>query len=83
MGALAAGLTYGVSKDAALSHFRKAAGLAPASAIICIEHANGLLLLDPDRYAQEARELYARAAAVEPADEMERLDVERARRGVR
>ncbi|HVW70690.1 MAG TPA: hypothetical protein VHB68_17050, partial [Steroidobacteraceae bacterium] len=82
LGALAAGLTYGASKDAALTHFRKAAQLAPASAIICIEHANGLLLLDPDRYRQEARALYARAAEVEPVDEMERLDVERARRGL-
>ena len=82
LGALAAGLTYGASADAALIHLRQAAKLAPGSPIIHIEHANGLMLLDADRYRAQARELYAEAAAVEPADEMERLDVERARRGL-
>jgi tetratricopeptide (TPR) repeat protein len=82
LGALAAGLTYGVSGDAALDHFQRAAKLAPESPIIHIEHANGLLLLDANRNRERARELYAEAADFEPADAMERLDVERAGRGL-
>jgi tetratricopeptide (TPR) repeat protein len=82
LGSLAGSLTYGASGDAALDHFRRATKLAPQSAIIHLEHANGLLLLDADRYRERARALYAEAADFEPADEMERLDIERARRGL-
>ncbi len=82
LGALAASLTYGASPDAALDHFRHAAQLAPASAIVHIEHARGLLLLDADRYREQARALYRRAAACQPRDAMEGLDVEHACRGL-
>jgi len=82
LGSLVAGLTYGASADAALNHLRQAAKLAPASPIIHIEHANALLLLDASRYREQAQQLYAEAADFEPLDEMERLDVERARRGI-
>lgn len=82
LGSLVAGLTYGASADAALNHLRRAAKLAPGSPIIHIEHANGLLLLDEGRYREQAEELYAEAADFEPLDEMERLDVERARRHI-
>jgi tetratricopeptide (TPR) repeat protein len=82
LGSLAAGITYGASANTALTCLQRAAKLAPSSPIIHIEHANGLLLLDADRYRDEARTLYAEAAALEPADEMERLDIERARRGL-
>jgi len=81
LGTLAAALTYGASRDAAVEHFTRAQNLAPASPIVLMEHANGLLLLDARRHAEEARELYRQAASLEPADAMERLDVERARRG--
>jgi len=81
LGALAAGLTYGVSRDAALEHFGQAARLAPDSPIVLMERANGLLLLDARRYRDEARALYAQAAALAPGDAMERLDIERAQRG--
>jgi tetratricopeptide (TPR) repeat protein len=82
LGALVASLTYGASGDAALEHLRRAAKLAPGSPIVHIEYANGLMLLDSQRHREEARALYAQAASFEPADEMERLDVERARRGL-
>jgi len=75
LGTLAASLTYGASRDAALEHFRRAAQLAPACAIVHIEHARGLLLLDADRYCEQAQSLYRRAAACEPHDAMEALDV--------
>ncbi len=82
LGGLAASLTYGASSDAALEHFQKALKLAPHSPIVHIEYANGLMLLDADRHREEARALYAKAAAGEPADAMERLDIGRARKGI-
>jgi tetratricopeptide (TPR) repeat protein len=82
LGSLAASLTYGATASAAIGHFRQALGLAPSSPIIRMEYAHGLLLLDAARHLREAQELYAQAAACEPADEMERLDVARARRGL-
>ena len=82
LGSLAAGLTYGATANAALDHFRRALALAPDSPIVRMEYANGLLLLDASRHRAQAQELYAEAAACEPADAMERLDVARARRGL-
>ncbi|HUN25746.1 MAG TPA: hypothetical protein VMU67_05505 [Steroidobacteraceae bacterium] len=82
LGALAARLTYGASRDGAIEHFRRALDLAPHSPIVSIEYANGLLVLDPHGNREQARALYERAAACEPLDAMERLDVGRARRGL-
>ncbi len=82
LGALAAGLTYNVSGKKAIEHFNHASRLAPASAIVCMEHAHGLLLLDADRYAGEADSLFERAAACKPLDAMERSDVEAAKRSL-
>lgn len=81
LGALAAGLTYGASRDRAIEHFKKALAAAPASPIIHVEYANGLHLLDADRFRAQVRELYEQAAACEPMDAMESLDAERARHG--
>ena len=81
LGGLTAALTYGASKDKAFEHFKRALKLAPASPIVHIEYANGLLLLDPTHGRKQAEELYAEAAALKPIDAMERLDVERAQRG--
>lgn len=82
LGSLAASLTYGASAGAALEHFRQALALAPSSPIVRMEYANGLLLLDAARNQRQARELYEQAADCAPADEMERLDVARAKRGL-
>jgi tetratricopeptide (TPR) repeat protein len=82
LGGLAASLTYGASASAAIEHFRKALALAPDSPIVRMEYANGLLLLDAIRHREQAEVLYAQAAALPPADAMERLDVARARRGL-
>lgn len=82
LGSLAASLTYGATASAAIDHFRQALALAPASPIIRMEYAHGLLLLDATRHRGEAQELYAQAAGCVPADEMERLDVARAKRGL-
>ena len=82
LGALAARLTYGASENAAVEHFEKALELAPEAAIARVEYANALLLLDERAQRDRARKLFKAAALVKPADAMERLDVERAKRGL-
>jgi tetratricopeptide (TPR) repeat protein len=79
VGALVGGLTYGAKKDAGEEHFRKALKLAPDSPIAHIEMANGLVMLHGKKAIEEAGKLYAKAAAFEPRDAMEKLDVEVAR----
>ena len=74
LGALAARLTYGASHDAALRHFDAALGLAPASPVARLEYGRSLRLLAP-REAARSRDLLQSAAAIEPADAMEALDV--------
>jgi tetratricopeptide (TPR) repeat protein len=81
LGALMARLTYGASQDAALDHFRRAIKLVPGSPIAHMEYAHGLILLDARGNRDLAVKLYEQAAACEPADAMEALDVERAKRG--
>ena len=77
VGSLVAGVTYGAKKDSAVEHFEKAIELNPDSAIARIEYANGLLRLFGKRRIADADELYREAAAANPADAMERLDVAR------
>jgi tetratricopeptide (TPR) repeat protein len=79
VGAMAARLTYGASRDAALEHFGKAAKLNPGSAIARVEYARHLVLLFGEERAEAAAKLYAQAAKSKPMDAMERLDVEAAR----
>jgi tetratricopeptide (TPR) repeat protein len=79
VGGLVAGMTYGAKKDSALEHYQKALKLNPDSAIARIEYANGLIMLAGKTRMAEAEKLYQEAAAVKPADAMERLDVELAR----
>jgi tetratricopeptide (TPR) repeat protein len=81
LGALMARLTYSASQDAALEHFNRAIKLVPGSPIAHMEYAHGLLLLDARGNRDLAVELYEQAASCEPADAMEALDVERAKRG--
>ena len=81
IGALLAGLTYQASAGSALEHFRRAIKLVPQSPVAHVEYANGLLLINARGNREQARTLYEQAAAHEPSDAMERMDVERARRG--
>ena len=73
------GRTQGASKDAGLAHYKTALKLNPGSAIAMIEYANGLVMLEGDRRMKEATQLYEDAAACEPLDATERLDVEMAK----
>jgi tetratricopeptide (TPR) repeat protein len=79
VGAALGGLTYGANREAAEGHFKQALKLNPHSAIARIEYANGLALMFGKARLAEAEALYAQAAQQEPADAMERLDVELAR----
>ena len=79
VGAMIGGMTYGAKKDAALKNFQTALKLAPDSAIARIEYANGLVMLEGKKALKEAEKLYSDAAACEPLDAMERLDVELAK----
>ena len=79
VGAMIGGLTYGAKKDEAYKAFNKALALNPDSAIGRIEYANALVTLDGKKKMHDAVKLYEQAAAVEPQDAMERLDVEAAK----
>ncbi len=79
VGALAGRLTYGADAASSVKHFEKALKLNPGSAIAHMEYANGLLMLHGDKRRADAVRLYRKAAACEPADAMERLDVEQAK----
>ncbi|MFT7723009.1 MAG: hypothetical protein QM788_09285 [Roseateles sp.] len=73
------GRTQGADTATGQKMFEQALKLNPASAIAMIERANGLVMLEGDKRLKEAEQLYADAAACEPMDAMELLDVELAR----
>ena len=79
VGAMIGAMTYGAKRDEGLRLFRRALELNPDSAIARVEYANALVMLDGKKALKEAEALYAQAAAFEPMDAMERLDVEMAR----
>lgn len=79
VGSLIGGVTYGASRDEALKHYRRGVELAPESASALMEYADGLLILLGKRQRDEAVALYRKAAAIEPADALEKLDVELAK----
>jgi len=79
VGSLIGGMTYGAKKDTGIKLFQEALKLNPGSAIAMIEYANALVMLEGDKKMKEATALYEKAAATEPMDAMERLDVEMAR----
>jgi tetratricopeptide (TPR) repeat protein len=78
VGSLAGRLTYGADRGTAVKHFEKAIKLNPKAAIAYMEYANGLLMMDGEKKNAEAVKLYRKAASCDPADAMERLDVEQA-----
>ena len=79
VGAMIGGLTYGAKKEAALKNYQTALKLNPDSAIARIEYANGLVMLEGKKALKQAEQLYADAAACDPMDAMEKLDIEQAR----
>lgn len=79
VGALIGGMTYGARKDTGLEHYRTALALHPQSPLTLMEYANGLVMLEGDKRMAEATALYEQAAACEPLDATERMEVEMAK----
>ena len=79
VGTLIGGMTYGAKKDVGLKLFQEALKLNPGSAIVLIEYANGMMMLEGDQKMKDATKLYEQAATCKPLDAMERLDVEMAK----
>ncbi|MDB5848353.1 MAG: hypothetical protein JWP29_2105 [Rhodoferax sp.] len=79
VGALIGSMTYGAKKDVGLRLFQEALHINPGSVIGMIEYANALVMLEGDKKMIEATKLYEQAAASQPMDATERLDVDMAR----
>jgi tetratricopeptide (TPR) repeat protein len=79
VGALIGGMTYGAKRETGLKLFQEALKINPGSAIAMIEYANGLVMLEGEKKLKDATRLYEQAAAAQPVDAMERLDVELAK----
>ncbi|MFT3813713.1 MAG: hypothetical protein QM740_10070 [Acidovorax sp.] len=79
VGPLIGHMTYGARKEVGLKLFDEALALAPDSPIALMEQANALVMLEGPTQADEATRLYERAAACEPADALEQLQVDLAR----
>ena len=79
VGTLIGGMTYGAKTETGLKLFQDALRLNPRSPTILIEYANGLVMLEGEKRMKEATRLLQQAAATEPLDAKEWLDVELAR----
>lgn len=79
VGLLIGSMTYGAKKDTGLALLQEALKLNFESAIGMIEYANAMVMLDGEKMIKEATRLYQLAAAANPIDAMERLDVEMAK----
>lgn len=79
VGSMIGGLTYGAKKDEGIKMFKQALKLNPESAIGRVEYANGLVMFEGKKRMDDAVALYEEAAACEPMDAMECLDVELAK----
>jgi len=79
IGSLIGGMTYGARKETGLQMFERALQIHPHSPIALIEYANGLVMLEGERRMQDATRLYRQAAALQPLDASERLDIAQAR----
>lgn len=73
------GRTQGADAATGLKLFQQALTLNPGSAIGMVEYANGMVMLEGDKRMKEAEALYAKAAACEAVDAMDRLDIEMAK----
>ncbi|WP_179106856.1 hypothetical protein [Variovorax sp. KK3] len=82
VGALVGRMTYGVRAETSIELFEKGLSLHPRSAGALMEYARGLLMLEGEGRTADATRLYERAAALEPVDARERLDIELARAGL-
>ncbi len=80
VGSLIGNMTYGAKKETGLKLYQDALELNPQSAYAMIEYANALLMMEGDMRMQDAITWLAQAAACEPADACEWLDVAAAKK---
>ncbi|MDD3353631.1 hypothetical protein [Zoogloea sp.] len=79
VGAAMAALAYGARREALTAHFERACGLLPQSPVVRAEYARAVLLVWGSPQLSRVHELFREAAACQPCDALERLDVEWAR----
>lgn len=82
VGRMVGKMTYGATTDKAMAHFERALELTPQAPIARLEYGNGLYLLFGDERLDESNAAYERAAAIEPIDAMQKLDVEYAKASI-
>jgi len=75
VGTLIGGMTYGAKKDTGLALFKEGLRLNPESAAAMTDYANGLVMLEGEKRMHEATRLYELAAACQPMDALEQLNV--------
>ena len=76
VGAMVAALTYGARKEAVVEHFEAARRLHPQSPVVLAEYARSTQLAFGRLHPGKAHDIFGEAAACQPADALERLDVE-------
>ena len=79
VGALIGRMTYGVDREISMRMLEDGIRLAPASPIGLLEYAKALVTLEGDSSLDEARHWCSQAAAIEPMDAKEWLEVRRAK----
>lgn len=79
VGALIGKMTYGVNRETSLRMLEDGVRLAPSSPIGLLEYAKALASLEGESSLTEARHWCSQAAAMEPFDSKEWLEVQRAR----
>ena len=79
VGALIGKMTYGVNRETSLRMLEDGVRLAPSSPIGLLEYAKALASLEGNTSLKEARHWCSQAAAMEPFDTKEWLEVKRAK----
>lgn len=76
VGAMMAAFTYGARRAAVTEHFEAARALHPQSPVVLAEYARSTVLAFGNLHQGQAHQIFGEAAACQPADALERLDVE-------
>ena len=82
VGPLVGRMTHGARVDSALELFERGLKLLPESPGALMEYARCLLMLEGDGAITQATRLYEKAAALQPLDARQRLDIELAKAGL-
>jgi hypothetical protein len=82
VGEMIALMTYGARRDVSLQMFAQGFALRPQCPVGLMEYATALRILEGDARQHEANALYARAAALQPLDAPEYLEIALARLGL-